>query len=140
MREVILESDRETFAQIFAYSIRKKDHEKMLSVMRRLGRIHKNHGSLEMRLYVWGEEAFLHGFDEIGKLLGVSSNDDLWLEINCYEDSSQQKKALSLMKRDRKALIAWEELQKLTGPGRTMYVGEFDRLSVGRNYLNSSKL
>ena len=52
------QSNRETFAQMFAYSVKKKDHEKMLSVMRRLSRIYSSHGSLGMRLYVWGEEAF----------------------------------------------------------------------------------
>ena len=128
MTEEIAQARRETFAQMFAYSVKKRDHEKMLSVMRILSRIYRSHGSLGTRLYVWGEEAFFHGFDEIGKQLGVSSDDDLWLEVNCYENSSQQKKVLSSMKQDRKALMAWEELQKLTGPGRTMYIGDFDRL------------
>ena len=63
-----------------------------------------------------GVKKLFHGFDEIGKQLGISSDDDLWLEVNCYENSSQQKKVLSSVKHDPKALLASGRLQKLAGP------------------------
>ena len=96
MKEEIAQSRQETFAQMFGYSVKKTYHEKMLSVMGRLSRIYSSQGSLGMRLYVWGEEAFFHGFDEIGKQLGISSDDDLWLEVNCYENRFTAKESFVL--------------------------------------------
>jgi hypothetical protein len=108
----------------------KGKHLQMLDVITKLGAIYKRHGSLGMELYVWGETTIFQGFAGLQEKLGATPDDELWIEIDSYKDSSHLARVVQAVGGSKEPAQLWQKLSTLVGPGRSIAMGEFQRLSV----------
>jgi Protein of unknown function (DUF1428) len=116
------------FAHIFVYCVPKKNHGEMLDVTTKLSKTYQRHGSLGIKLYVWGESTLFQGFTGIQKQLGANPDDEVWIEVDSYKDASHLKKVVESVGADKEAYPLWEKLMHLVGPGRSIAMGEFERV------------
>jgi hypothetical protein len=117
------------YAHIFAYCLPKKNHAQMLDTETKLGTIYKRHGSLSMNLYVWDQTTIFQGFAGLDKQLGATPNDELWLEIDSYKNGSNLNRVMEKVREDPQPRPLWEKLSQLVGSGRSIAMGEFNRVS-----------
>jgi len=130
--------DEGKYAHVFAYRAPKQRHIRMRDVLTNLGKIYKRHGSLGIRLYVWGETGIFQGFAGLHRLLGVTPDEELWLEVVSYEDASKLKEVVKRAGADSEAKALWDELQRMVGAGRSIAMGEFEMLAAEMRLKSSS--
>ena len=116
------------YVHVFAYCVPRKDHKQMLKVMTNLSSIYASHGCQKTDLYVWGETSIFQGFAGLHQKLGATPNDELWLEVDSYSSERDLRKVVESVGKDRKARPLWGELTEMVGPGRSIAMGEFERM------------
>jgi hypothetical protein len=116
------------YAQAFAYRVPMEKHARMRQLMGRLATVSVGYGGLGMKLYVWSENGFFQRFAGLHRLLGVTASEELWLEIEPYPNEREARKVLRALGNDANAKLLWEDLQRITGPGKSISMGEFERL------------
>ena len=115
---------------MFAYCVPRRKHGEMLEVMTELAGIYGRHGGLGMRLYVWGKTTVFQGFAGLHDKLGAGPDDELWLEVDSYRDAPGLTRVVESVGRDSEARTLWERLTRLVGPGKSIAMGEFERLRL----------
>ena len=118
------------YAHIFAYCVPRENHNEMLNLETQLGIIYKRHGSLSMKLYVWNQTSILQGFAGLNKQLGANPDDELWLEIDSYRNESDLNKTMQKVRGSKEPRPLWEKLSQIVGPGRSIAMGEFDKVRL----------
>jgi len=77
-----------TYSHIFVYRISKKNHKALLNLQQRLRAIYKKHGMLGSKIYQLGKSNVFEGFDSFEKTLGTKTDEEVWIEVDAYENAS----------------------------------------------------
>ena len=126
-RKSLTKHDR-NYSAIFAYRVPLGDHVKMLRIMRGLSKVYTKHGCLGVQLYLWRATEIYESLAGLHKLLGATSSDELWLEIDSYPSEESVGTVVRAVGEDPEAKLLWNKLQRITGPGRSVSMGDFPKL------------
>jgi len=117
-----------THSQIFVYRISKRNHKALLDLQEKLRRIYKRHGMLGSRIYQLGKTNVFEGFSSFEKPLGTSTDEEIWIEIDSYQDASEFARIVAEIGNDAEAGPLWGELSQLTTE-HPIIMGEFSELA-----------
>jgi hypothetical protein len=71
------------------YIISKRNHKALLDLQEELRRVYKRHGVLGSRIFQLGKTNVFEGFSGFEKSLGTSANEEVWIELDSYQDASK---------------------------------------------------
>jgi len=117
-----------TYSHIFVYRISKKNHKALLNLQQRLRAIYKKHGMLGSKIYQLGKSNVFEGFDSFEKTLGTKTDEEVWIEVDAYENASEFARIVAAIGQDTDAGPMWGELAQLTSE-HPVIMGEFDVLA-----------
>ncbi|HZY47245.1 MAG TPA: DUF1428 family protein [Candidatus Bathyarchaeia archaeon] len=123
-------SDKATYAHIFIYKVRIKNHDGLLKVLDKLERIYRKHGALRTSVHQLEERSKVYdGFEGFSKVLKASSEDEIWIETVSYPNRSEFHRITAKIGEDADAGPLWEELVKFGLPD-PIVMGEFTSLNT----------
>ena len=118
----------QTYSHVFVYRIPKRNHKSLLELQEKLRAIYKRHGMLSSRIYQLGNSNVFEGFEGFDKVLGTKSDEEIWIEVDSYENASEFARIVADIGRDAAAGPLWGELAKLTSD-HPVVMGEFELLA-----------
>jgi hypothetical protein len=116
------------YSHIFVYKIAKKNHKAMLDLEEKLRGIYKKHGMLASDIYQLGQSNVFEGFASFEKTLGTTEDEEIWIEIDSYENASEFARIVANIGQDAGAGPLWGELSQLTTE-HPVVMGEFNVLA-----------
>ena len=120
--------ERGTYSHVFVYRIAKKNHRALLALQEKLRAVYKKHGMLESSIYQLGKSNVFDGFASFEKTLGTSSDEEIWIELDSYQNASEFARIVGEIGQDEAAGPLWGELAQLTTE-RPVIMGEFETLA-----------
>ncbi len=105
-----IDESQGTYSHIFVYRIRKTNHKALLNLQERLRGIYKKHGMLGSKIYQLGKSNVFEGFDSFEKTLGTKENEEIWIEVDTYENAKEFARIIAAIGQDADAGSMWGEL------------------------------
>jgi len=118
-----------TYSHVFVYRISKKNHRALLALQEKLRAIYKKHGMLGSDIYQLGKSNVFEGFAGFDKTLGTTADEEIWIEIDVYENASEFARIVADIGQDAAAGPLWGELSQLTSD-HPVIMGEFEKLAT----------
>lgn len=116
------------YSHVFVYRIAKKNHKALLNLQEKLRAIYKKHGMLGSKIYQLGPSNVFEGFESFEKVLGTKGEEEIWIEVDTYEDAKEFGRIVGEIGQDPGAGPLWGELSQLTSE-HPVVMGEFSILS-----------
>ncbi|HYB04235.1 MAG TPA: hypothetical protein VED17_07225 [Nitrososphaerales archaeon] len=123
-----IDESQGTYSHIFVYRIRKTNHKALLNLQERLRAVYKKHGMLGSKIYQLGKSNVFEGFDSFEKTLVTKDNEEVWIEVDTYENGKEFARIVAEIGQDADAGPLWGELAQLTSDHHVI-MGEFELLS-----------
>jgi len=120
--------ENSTYSHIFVYRIPKRNHKALLNVQEKLRTIYKRHGMLGSRIYQLGKSNVFEGFSGFDKELGTTKEEEIWIEVDSYQNASEFARIVAEIGNDAEAGPLWGELAQVTTE-HPIIMGEFVQLT-----------
>jgi len=119
-----------SYSLILIYRIPAQNHAAMSNLQKQLAQIHKRHGTVNSQFYQLGKTNVFEGFTGIDKAVGAKSDEEVWIEVDTYQDADQFKKAMGAVGADKEAGPMYAQLYGLISQGYSVITGEFSHLKI----------
>ena len=83
---------------------------------------------LGLKIYQSGKSNVFEGFDSFEKTLGTKENEEIWIEVDTYENAKEFARIIAAIGQDADAGSMWGELAQLTSD-HPVIMGEFELLT-----------
>lgn len=118
------------FSQIFLYRVPRANHDRFGAVEGQLAAIFRKHGALGSDFYVLGEGRIFQGFRDLRDVLGTSTEEEVWVEVDHYRDVEDSVRVIAAIGQDPSAGPLFGQVLQL---GVTGFL--FPEGNAGRVYL-----
>jgi hypothetical protein len=105
-----------------------KQIKALLSLQERLRGIYKKHGMLGSKIYQLSKSNVFEGFDSFEKTLDTKDNEEIWIEVDTYENAKEFARIVAAIGQDADAGPMWGELAQLASD-HPVIIGEFELLT-----------
>jgi len=122
--------NRGSYSHIFIYRIPSGNHEAMLKLEKQLTQLYRKHGTLSSEFYQLGATNVFKGFTGLDKAIGAQSDEEVWVEVDTYQNAQQFKTVVEAVGGDEKGEPLFNQLYGLISQGYSIVMGEFTRLEA----------
>jgi uncharacterized protein YbaA (DUF1428 family) len=119
-----------SYVQLFAYKIPKQNSQQMVNLQKQLTSMYRNHGTLHSEFFRLGSRETFEGFVSIAKTVATSSDEELWVELEYYNDRKHRDGVVASVKKDECGGPLFGELKRLISQESRIVMGEFERVDV----------
>jgi uncharacterized protein YbaA (DUF1428 family) len=122
--------NRGSYSHIFIYRIPGGNHEAMVKLQKQLTQLYRKHGTLSSEFYQLGATNVFNGFTSLDKAIGAQSGEEVWVEVDMYQNARQFRTVVEAVGGDEKGELLFGQLYGLISQGYSTIMGEFTRLEV----------
>ncbi len=123
-------TSRGSYAHIFIYRIPHTNHDAMVDLQIQLTQIYRKHGTLSSEFHELAATTVFEGFIGLDKAIGAHDGEEVWVELDTYQDVEQFKRVVAAIGADEKSGPLFGQLYGLASQGYSIVMGEFDRLKL----------
>ena len=123
-------ANRGSYSHIFIYRISNENHAAMISLQKQLTQLYRKHGTLSSEFYQLVNTNVFEGFTGLGKVVDAKPDEEVWVEVDTYQDAEQFKKVVEAVGGDKTSDPLFGQLYTLVSKGYSVVMGEFSRLWV----------
>jgi uncharacterized protein YbaA (DUF1428 family) len=118
------------YSHIFIYRIPTGNHAAMVNLQKQLTQLYRKHGTLRSEFHQLAITNVFEGFTGVDKAIGAQSGEEVWVEVDTYQDADQFKKVVEGVGADQNSGPLFSQLYGLLSLGYSVIMGEFRRLVV----------
>jgi uncharacterized protein YbaA (DUF1428 family) len=115
------------YVHVFVYRIPKSKHDSFLQLEEKMSKIFKKHGMLGSKICQLGKTNVFQGFQGFDKALGISPDEEVWIETDFYQSEAAFRRIVPSIDEDKAAEPLFGELMETT-QGHQTIMGEFVQL------------
>jgi len=116
--------------QIFLYKLPKKNHEAMVSLVKKFTALYKKYGTQDWEVYQLNSTEAFEGSTSIASTVSSSKDEEVWVEVDHYKDRRARDKAVGAIMQDPSAGALFGEMAATLSPGFSLIMGEFNPVEV----------
>lgn len=120
-----------SYVQLFVYRVPKKDHDAFALAQGGLADIFRKHGVVQSEFFQLGTFRAFGGFLNVAQAISASPEDEVWLELERYEDAKSKDEVVASIGKDPAAGPLFRQVLSLTVQGAMPLQGDFTRVKVG---------
>jgi uncharacterized protein YbaA (DUF1428 family) len=101
------------YVELFFYWVPKKNHDAMVQLDKQFTGVVAKHGGAEMEFFQLSNSKAMEGVDSIAKVLPVGEDEELWVELNYYEDQKHYDGTVAKLMKDESAAALFKQFSNL---------------------------
>ena len=116
--------------QIYVYKLPKKNHDAMVSLMKKFTTLYRKHGTRSWEIYQLNSTEAFEGSTSIASTVSAGNDEEVWVEVDHYKDRSARDKAVGAIMQDPTAGALFGELAGTISQGSSLIMGDFEPVKV----------
>ncbi len=113
--------------EVFLYRVPKKNHDAIARNLKQFVPWFEKHG-VRIEYYQFGDSQTMEGMQSIAKTLSAAEDEDIWIELQYFRDSTHCKDVYAKMMQDKSLEPLGKEFFGLVTQGKNLITGGFNRL------------
>jgi uncharacterized protein YbaA (DUF1428 family) len=113
--------------EVFIYRVPKKNHDAITQNLKKFVPWFDKNG-VKIEYYQFGNDVAMEGFESMEKVLSVSGDEEIWMELQYFRDLQHSKDLYAKMMQDKDLEPLGKEFMSLITQGKSLVTGGFNRL------------
>jgi uncharacterized protein YbaA (DUF1428 family) len=116
--------------QIYVYKLPKKNHDAMVSLLKRFTGLYKKYGTQSWEIYQLNSTEAFEGSTSIAKTVSAGPDEEVWIEVDHYKDRKARDAAVGSIMQDPSTDEIFGELGGTLSQGFSLIMGEFNPVGI----------